>query len=292
MWTLIQIELFKIFRRPRTYIAFAAITGLIGVIQFGLKLDGEAYINFMMRDINASIAVEGKILNGYQVCYIVLQALLVHVPLLISLVAADMISGEANMGTLRLMLTKPISRTRFLLAKFTATVVYTLLLLIWLAVMALFLNMLIFGTDDLFLMKSQYIVLLKENDIFWRYVCAFGFAALAMVTVAALGFLFSLFAENSIGPIVATMSVIIFFTILSTLSSIPVFNLIKPYLFTTHMIGWKEFFDIKVNDANEAIIGSIQDPGRILNSALVLLVHIVGFVGISIWVFRKKDVLS
>jgi ABC-2 type transport system permease protein len=292
MWTLIQIELFKIFRRPRTYIAFAAITGLIGVIQFGLKLDGEAYIDFMMRDINASIAVEGKILNGYQVCYIVLQALLVHVPLLISLVAADMVSGEANMGTLRLMLTKPISRTRFLLAKFTATVVYTLLLLIWLAVMALFVNMLIFGTDDLFLMKSQYIVLLKENDIFWRYVCAFGFAALAMTTVAALGFLFSLFAENSIGPIVATMSVIIFFTILSTLSSIPVFNIIKPYLFTTHMIGWKEFFDIKVNDANEAIIGSIQDPGRILNSALVLLAHIVGFVGISIWVFRKKDVLS
>ncbi len=292
MWTLIQIELFKIFRRPRTYIAFAAITGLIGVIQFGLKLDGEAYVNFMMRDINSSLAVEGKILNGYQVCYVVLQILLVHVPLLISLVAADMISGEANMGTLRIMLTKPISRTKFLLAKFMATMVYTLLLLVWLAVMALFVNMLIFGTDDLFLMKSQYIVLLKENDVFWRYVCAFGFAALAMTTVAALGFLFSLFAENSIGPIVATMSVIIFFTILSTLSSIPIFNVIKPYLFTTHMIGWKEFFDIKVNDANEAIIGSIQNPQRIINSSLVLLAHIVGFVGISVWVFKKKDVLS
>ena len=68
MWTLIQIELFKIFKRPRTYIAFAAITGLIGIIQLGLKIDGEAYIGFMMRDINSSITVEGKILNGYQVC--------------------------------------------------------------------------------------------------------------------------------------------------------------------------------------------------------------------------------
>lgn len=291
MWTLIQIELFKIFRRPRTYIAFAAITALIGIIQFGLKLDGESYVEFMMRDINSSITVEGKILNGYQVCYIVLQILLVHVPLLIALVAADMISGEANMGTLRLMLTKPISRTRFLLAKFLATVAYTLLLLVWLAVMALFVNMLIFGTDDLFLMKSQYVVLLKENDIFWRYVWAFGFAALAMTTVASLGFLFSLFAENSIGPIVATMSVIIFFTILSTLN-IPVFNAVKPFLFTTHMIGWKEFFDIRVNEANEAIVGSIQNPDRILRSAIVLVVHIVGFVTAAIWVFRKKDILS
>lgn len=291
MWTLIQIELFKIFRRPRTYIAFAAITGLIGIIQFGLKLDGDSYVDFMMRDITSSITVEGKILNGYQVCYIVLQILLVHVPLLIALVAADMISGEANMGTLRIMLTKPISRTRFLLAKFMATVAYTLLLLVWLAIMALFVNMLLFGTDDLFLLKSQYVVLLKENDVFWRYVWAFGFAALAMTTVASLGFFFSLFAENSIGPIVATMSVIIFFTILSTLN-IPVFNTIKPFLFTTHMIGWKEFFDIKVNEANEAIVGSIQNPQKIMQSAIVLVLHIIGFVTASILVFRKKDILS
>jgi ABC-2 type transport system permease protein len=292
MWTLIQIELFKIFKRPRTYIAFAAITGLIGIIQLGLKLDGDAYLGFMMRDITSSITVEGKILNGYQVCYIVLQILLVHVPLLIALVAADMISGEANMGTLRIMLTKPISRTKFLLAKFMATVAYTLLLLLWMSVMALFLNMLIFGTDDLFLLKSQYVVLLKENDVFWRYAWAFGFAALAMITVASLGFFFSLFAENSIGPIVATMSMIIFFTILSTLSGIPLFGAIKPFLFTTHMIGWKEFFDIKVNDANEAIIGSIQNPQKIINSAIILVLHIIGFVAASIVVFKRKDVLS
>ncbi|MES2372361.1 MAG: ABC transporter permease subunit [Bacteroidota bacterium] len=291
MWTVIQIELFKIFRRPRTYIAFAAITGLIGIIQFGLKLEGDAYVDFMMRDITSSLTIEGKILNGYQVCYIILQILLVHVPLLIALVAADMISGEANMGTLRLMLTKPISRTNILLAKFIAAMVYTLLLLVWLAILGLFANMIIFGTDDLFLMKSQYVVLLRKDDIFWRYVWAFGFAALAMTTVASLGFLFSLFAENSIGPIVATMSVIIFFTILSTIS-IPLFNKIKPFLFTTHMIGWKEFFDIKVNDNNEAIVGTIQNPQKIINSALVLVLHIIGFVGASIWVFKRKDVLS
>jgi ABC-2 type transport system permease protein len=291
MWTLFQIEVYKIFRRPRTYIAFAAITGLIGIIQFGLKLDGDQYVEFMMRDITSSITIEGNILNGYQVCYIVLQVLLVHVPLLIALVAADMISGEANMGTLRLLLTKPISRDAFLIAKFMATLVYTLLLLIWLAILALFLNMLIFGTDDLFLLKSSYVVLLRENDIFWRYCGAFAFAALAMSTVAALGFLLSLFANNSIGPIVATMSIIVFLTILSTLN-IPLFSYVKPYLFTTHMIGWKEFFDIKVNASNEAITGTIQNPMRIIQSAGVLLVHIVLFLFISLWVFRKKDILS
>jgi ABC-2 type transport system permease protein len=291
MWTLTQIELYKIFRRPRTYIAFIAIAALITIIQFGLKVDGKSYADFLMKDIGGTMEIDGNIINGYLICYIMLQLLLVHVPLLVALIAADMISGEANMGTLRLLISKPFSRTELLLAKFFASTVYTLLLLVWLAILALFLSMWIFGTGDMFLMKSSYVVLLSENDVFWRYAGAFVFAALAMVTVAALGFFLSIFAENSIGPIVATMSVIVFFTILSTLN-IPIFNALKPYLFTTHMISWKEFFDIQVNDANEAIVGSIQNPQKIVNSALVLIIHIIGFVGGSIWIFNRKDVLS
>ncbi len=291
MWEHLQIELYKVFKRPRTYLSFAAITALIGVIQLGLLVDGKEYADFVMADFANSFSVDGKILNGYFICYVILQLLLVHVPLLIALIAADMISGEANMGTLRILLTKPQSRTAIVMAKFIASVIYTWLLLIWIAIMGLFLSMLIFGTDDLFLMKSSYVVIVKESDVFWRYAGAFCFAALAMVTVAALGFFLSFFAENSIGPIVATMSVIIVCTILSTMN-IPLFNLIKPYLFTTHMITWKEFFDFRVNDANEAIIGSIQYPDKIIRSATVLAIHIVLFVGSAVWLFRKKDILS
>jgi ABC-2 type transport system permease protein len=291
MRTLINIELYKIFKRPRTYIAFAAITALIVLIQFGLKIDGQTYVDFMLNDIGSTLEIDGNVLNGYLVCYIMLQLLLVHVPLLIALIAADMISGEANMGTLRVLLSKPYSRTSFVLAKFIASTIYTLLLLIWLAFLALFVSMWVFGTDDMFLMKSSYVVLLKENDVFWRYIGAFLFAALAMTTVAALGFFLSVFAENSIGPIVATMSVIIFLTILSTMN-IPIFNIVKPYLFTTHMISWKEFFDIQVTDSNEAILGSIQNKGRIINSAIVLVIHIIVFVSAAIVVFKKKDILS
>jgi len=291
MWKLLQIELFKIYKRPRTYIAFGAIAALIGIIQLGLKVDGKSYMDFVMADLSNTISVEGNLLNGYFVCYVLLQLLLVHVPLLIALIAADMISGEANMGTLRLLLAKPISRTEFILAKFIAAAIYTLSLLVWLAILALFLSMAIFGTDDMFVLKNYYAVQISADDVFWRYIYAFCFAALAMTTVAALGFFLSLFAENSIGPIVATMSVIIVTTVLSTMS-IPLFNTIKPYLFTTHMVTWKEFFDEKVDLNNEAIKGTIQNPGRVITSVFVLIVHIIGFVGASIWIFKKKDVLS
>jgi ABC-2 type transport system permease protein len=291
MLELIRIELFKIFRKPRTFIAFLAITAIVGLIQMGFYVDGESYINFGMQALSDSFDVDGKILNGYLLAYIILQTLLVHVPLLIALVSGDMISGEANMGTLRLLITKPVSRAKLVSAKFLASSVYTLLLLIWMAVWALFVSMLIFGTDDMIIMKSEVVTQIIEKDVVWRYVAAFGFAALAMVTVSSLAFFLSIFAENSIGPIIACMSIVIVFTILNTLN-LPIFNTVKPYLFTSHMLGWKGFFDVKVNVDNEQIVGSVENLPAVMRSAAILFLHIIGFWIASIVVFRRKDIMS
>jgi ABC-2 type transport system permease protein len=279
MWTILQIELFKIFKRPRTYIAFVAIAVIVWLIQLAFYVDGGAYISFLMQSIESDFDVDGKILNGYFICYFILQTLLIHVPLLIALIGGDMIAGEANMGTLRLLASKPVSRTSLIGGKFIATAVYTLLLLIWMAILSLGLSLLVFGVDDLLIFKGTEVILLLKSDILWRYVAAFGFAAIAMVTVAALSFFLSMFAENSIGPIVATMSVVIVFTILTSID-LPLFNAMKPYLFTSHMLGWKGFFD------DEIFYNSIA------RSAIFLLGHIFGFLGLSLYVFRKKDVLS
>ena len=279
MWQLIQIELYKIFKKPRTYIAFAAIAAIVCLVQLGLYVDGGAYLGFLLQSIEQTFQINGVVLNGYFVCLFILQALLVHVPLLISLVAGDMVAGEANMGTLRLLLTKPISRTKLLLSKFTACCLYTLLLLTFMAVIALFGSMLIFGTGDLMVLKSDMVSILDSHDVFWRYLAAFGFAALSMITVASLAFLLSVFAENSIGPIIGTMSVVIVCTILTSFD-LPFFNLVKPYLFTNHMLNWKGFFDRPV------------DSAEVLKSGLVLCGHIILFVSLAIWFFRRKDILS
>jgi ABC-2 type transport system permease protein len=291
MWELIKLELFKVFRKPRTFIAFGAITAIVGLIQMGFYVDGESYINFGMQALSDSFEVDGKILNGYLLAYIILQTLLVHVPLLIALVSGDMISGEANMGTLRLLITKPVSRARLISAKFLASAIYTMLLLLWMAIWALFVSMLVFGTDDMIIMKSEVVTQVLESDTMWRYFAAFGFASLAMITVSSLAFFLSIFAENSIGPIIACMSIVIVFTILNTLN-LPIFNLVKPYLFTSHMLGWKGFFDVKVNADNEQIIGSIENLPAVMKSAAILLFHIIGFWLASIFVFRKKDIMS
>lgn len=279
MMQLIRQELYKIFRRPRTYIGFAIIAAITLIIELALYSDGEAFINFALQSITEQFDVQGRIVNGYLVTYIILQSLIINIPLLVALVAGDVLAGEANIGTLRLLLTKPVSRSQLVWAKFTASVVYTLLLLVWLALISLGLSLLIFGEGDLLNMKSGEMVMLLKGDVMWRYMAAFGFAALAMTSVAALAVLLSVFAENSIGPIVSTMGIILFFTIITNLG-LPSFELIKPWIMTTHMIAWKGFFSEPVPYA------------AILNSAIVLLVYTGIFLTTTIVVFNRKDIKS
>lgn len=279
MRALIKIELFKIFRKPRTYIAFAAIAAIVILVQIALYADGEKYLDFVMQTINESFQIEGKKLNGYFVCFTILQTLLIHVPLLVALVAGDMIAGEANMGTLRLLASKPISRKGLIWSKFSAALIYTASLLLFMALLSLFGSIAIFGVSDLMVFKSNMLVILSKDDVLWRYFGAFGFAFLSMATVAALAFLLSVFADNSIGPIIATMSIVILFTILTTMD-IPFFNAMKPFLFINHMLNWKGFFENPV------------DTREVMKSAVILLLHIGVFFTLAMVIFQKKDILS
>lgn len=288
---IVYIELYKIFRKPRTYISFAAVSAIVGLIQLGFYADGESYMQFGMQSFSDSFDVQGNIMNGYLMAFVILQLLLVHVPLLVALVAGDMISGEAAQGTLRLLLTKPISRSTLILAKFTASGIYTIALLVWMAIWALGISMMVFGVDDMLILKSDSASQIMSSDVMWRYMAAFLFAAIALLTVSALSFFLSLFAENSIGPIMATMSIIIVFTILNTLD-LPIFNSLKPFLFTSHMLGWKGFFDVTVNENNEQIVGSIENLRAILFSGVILLLHILFFIISSMFIFNRKDIKS
>jgi ABC-2 type transport system permease protein len=215
---------------------------------------------------------------------------------LIALIAADAISGEANMGTLRLVLTKPISRSQLILSKFAASLVFTILLLLWMALVALFLSLFIFGADDLLIFRVQgeesQIMQITKDDILWRYLAAFGYAAVALSVIAALALLLSLFSDNSIGPIVITVCIVIVCTILSNINVPVIDENVKPWLFTSYLVGWKGFFYIATTVDGETIKGSLENWPAIRNSLLVLIAHLVLLVGTAVYLFNKKDILS
>lgn len=279
MIKLVRIELYKIFKKWRTYIGFLAIAVLIPVIQIAMLIEGEKSLNFMTRNLQQSFVFVGNLLNGYLITYMILGSLYVHIPFLIALVAGDLLAGEATSGTYRILITRPVSRIKLVTSKFTAGLLYTYSLIFWLAMISLGLGIIIFGTGELIVLKSSQIIIFAKNDVLWRFILAFMFASLSMSVVTALAFLFSSLVENAIGPIISTMAVIIFFIIISAIE-INIFQTIKPYLFTTYMSSWRLFFGDKINYQ------------EIINSCLILLAHILVFFGAAAWIFKKKDILS
>jgi ABC-2 type transport system permease protein len=272
-------EFIKIAAKPRSYLGLVAITVLVAVILFALKADGMSFISFVTSSFEQTLSFEGNILNGNLVAFIVLQMLVIHIPLLVALVTGDLVSGEGAMGTIRMLVAKPISRTKLLLSKFIAGGVYTLFIVIWLGIMAVVVGKCMFGSGDLMVLNSDGLVILQDADINWRYIGGFSVAFLALLTVSSLSICFSCFSENSIGPIVTTMAIIILFTIIGTLD-VTIFDNVKPFLFTTHMAAWRSFF---------------EDPlplDQIRQSVVILLIHNAALILTSLYKFNKKDITS
>ncbi len=278
MLTLIRIELFKILSRPRSYIGFVAITVIVSLIQLALYADGKNYWDFLIQSLDESFKIDGLSFNGNMVCFIVLQTLIIQMPLLVALVSGDSISGEAAAGTLRSLLTRPVSRSKILLSKIIACEIYTFLLILWLGVLAWWGSLLYFGAGDLVVLKSESLTVIRSADTSWRFIAAFGIAFLSLSVVVAVSMLLSAFTENSISPIIITMSTILIFTIIGTFDT-SLFNAIKPYLFTTHMIIWRNMFDRPL------------PMEQMKESVEILVLHLVVLYGVTFVYFTKKDIL-
>lgn len=278
MKTLVGIELSKIFRKWRTYIGFIAIGLLAPIVQIAMFYEGENYLNIFTRNLQSTFYLSGNLMNGYLIAYFILQALIIHIPFLIVLVGGDILAGEATMGTYRMILTRPVSRIKVITSKFIAGLIYTNLLILWLAFLSLVVSIILFGTGELIIIKDK-IIILASNDVLWRFIFAYGVATVSMSTVFALSFLFSALVENAIGPIVGAMAVIIIFIIISALP-ISALDPIKPYLFTNYMNVWNQFFNNPV------------DVGEAIKSIVILLAHTFGFYAFASIIFIRKDILS
>jgi ABC-2 type transport system permease protein len=280
MFRLIRLEWTKTFHKLRTYIGFLSICVVLPLIFIGLKIDQG---RFMMstqsyRILQDNFFIGGNLLNGLFVSQLIMYLLMVHIPFFIALVAGDQVAGEATAGTLRMILIKPPSRSKILAAKVAISLVYTILLVLCLAVISLGLGIIIFGTGDL-LVREDGLLILSKQQALWRFMIAYPLAILAMSVIAALALLLSVLVENAIGPIIGTMAIVVVFVMISEIP-LSLFKKISPFLFTSYTIVWqKAFLDpMPLND--------------ILLASVYLLLYMSLFFGAAFFIFNRRDILS
>jgi ABC-2 type transport system permease protein len=278
MKTVVGNEALKTFLKWRSYIGFIAIAVVVPLVEIALKLEGGSMVRAMTRNLARDFLLLGNLFNAYFVTMFIMNGLWVHIPFLISLVAGDQLAGEGTGGTFRLLLTRPPSRSYILFCKYLVTLLYTTLLVVFLAVLAIGLGIFLFGTGDL-LVPGKGLTVIAASEVPWRYCVAFLLAIWSMWCVATLAFLFSSLVENSIGPIIGSMAVIIVFIVISNIP-VSLFATIKPFLFTTYFNVWQH---------------AMEQPvpwGKIWSSVASLGAFSVSFYLATWYYFVKKDILS
>jgi ABC-2 type transport system permease protein len=265
-----RVELAKAFRRWRTWLLAAALGGIPVVIVLAIKASPPTDTGPDAPPFLVQILTNGLFapLTGLAV----IQPF--FLPLATGLFFGDAIAGEAQSGTLRYLLVRPVGRTRLVLTKYASSM--TLLgVLVGVAMLCgLIAGAVVFGLHPLPTLSGT---TLSIGAALLRIVAA-GLYMLAVVSgVACIGLFVSTRTDSAPGAAVATLVVAIASQILD---NIPSLRVIQPYL-PTH--GWLAFTDL----FRFPVEWSGMRGGLAVSAAYSAV-----FMTLALWGFSRRDVTS
>jgi ABC-2 type transport system permease protein len=172
--------------------------------------------------------------NGVFLTFIALALLLVLVlPLAVAVISGDSVAGEAGYGTLRYLLAVPAGRTRLLVVKYLAIVVFATVATFIVSIVALITGMALFPHGPVILLSGNTVSL---TDGLLRVLLVTLYTCVGMAAVGAIGLAISTFTEHAIGAIAAVVILVVGSEVVD---QIPQFAAVGPYL-PTH---WWSYFD-------------------------------------------------
>lgn len=171
--------------------------------------------------------------------FVALAALTIEVglflPLAVSVVAGDSVAGEANLGTLRYLLTVPVTRLRLLVVKYAGIVVGAFVATFVVAGVGTGMGLALFGGGSMTLLSGTQI---SFTAGLLRVALAATYLAIGLAALGAVGLFASTLTEQ---PIAATIVTVMFSSASFVLDSIPQVAWMHPYLLTHH---WLDFGDL------------------------------------------------
>ena len=143
--------------------------------------------------------------NGLFVAFAALALELpLFLPLAVSAISGDSVAGEANLGTLRYLLAIPAGRTRLLVIKYAAIVIFALAATFLVALVGSIMGLALFGGGDMTLLSGTQTSL---ADGLWRLVLSSLYLAAQFSALGAIGLFVSTLTEQPIGATIAIVLV-------------------------------------------------------------------------------------
>jgi ABC-2 type transport system permease protein len=174
--------------------------------------------------------------NGLFVAFAALTLELpLFLPLAVSAISADSVAGEANLGTLRCLLTVPAGRTRLLLTKYAAIVIFAICATLLVAVVGSIMGLALFGGGDMILLSGTQT---SFGDAVVRLLLTVGYLSAGLAALGAIGIFISTLTEQPIGATIATVLANVMMFILNNISQL---DWLHPWLLTH---WWLSFGDL------------------------------------------------
>jgi ABC-2 type transport system permease protein len=234
-------ELLKLFAKKRTYIGFGMLILAQFLIVSLLRFSSTAQQG-LVHIIQRSGLDAGKYVSMLTVAtFMVVLLAYSMLPLYVALVGGDMVGKEAEDGTLRMVLARPVSRLRLLALKWLAGVVFSILLVTALAAGGLLFCGVCFPvTGGLFTqLPEQTPSLLNFPDGLHRFLMAHVFMIAKAVTIMSLALMFSCCNMKPAAAAIMALSLIMIDRIMM---DIPWFHDFKQYFLGHYLNCWQLLF--------------------------------------------------
>lgn len=233
---LLSSELALTFRRWRTLVLLAVLAALPVLVGIAVKLETADGGGTGGDGAHGPAFISQVTNNGLFLVFTSLAVTLpFFLPMAVGVVAGDSLAGEAASGTLRYLLVAPAGRTRLLLVKYAATLVFCLAATGVVALSALLTGALLFPLGKVTLLSGTTVPL---SEGLLRALAVAVAVALSLVGLAAVGLFVSTLTNSGIAAMAATVGLLITVQIVDT---IPQLHAVHPYLFPHH---WLSFADL------------------------------------------------
>jgi ABC-2 type transport system permease protein len=157
-------------------------------------------------------------------------------PLAVAAISGDSVAGEANLGTLRYLLTVPVRRARLLAVKYLAIVIFSVVATLTVTVTGVVMGLALFGGGDMTLLSGSQI---GFGEGLLRVLTASLYLSICFASLGAVGLFVSTLTEQ---PIAAMITVVIFSTASFIADSIPQIGWLHPFLITHHWLAFGDLF--------------------------------------------------
>jgi ABC-2 type transport system permease protein len=277
-------ELLKLFAKKRTYLGFAgSLTAeIVFLLLWRHPLAQRAFEKTFQRGPAATDVYFADYFHGLTMALLTVTfTFLLLGGLYLALVSGDIMAKEIEDGTMRMILSRPISRLRLWSLKWLTSSFYTFALVFFIGITSLILaSALCGGLGKLAVIYGQHprhmmlISTFETAEGLWCYGKGLLLLAVVMHVVSALAFMFSCLKMK---PATATIATLAIFFLDAVLKMVPFFAGFEKGFLSYHLACWLRSFS------------TLTPPAGITTSVLYLMTLTVIFLSISAFRFSRRD---